>query len=789
MSIDGLLLLPPDVQLAPVRELPQEIRSKIDASEQDYTITRPLGRAPSSLIDGDSAALLQCFRAPKRIVDAVLSFALDRDLDPERTLEAAFPMLQRLYRAQLLVPASSDLAGPIEGELEPGRLVGGFRLLRRVQVLGDCEVFVARDGLGQLAAVKFRRKGDARVHDELQREADALERIRRHAPRVLGLEPIGSGWALITDWVPGAESQIAAEQVREAAMRSEYDLLAICIEVASAFAEVHEAGLIHGDVHPSNVLVESSGAVKLIDFALAREVGASSDDDDEGGVPFYFDPERAQALRTRRSVAHGAAAEQYSVAALLFQLWTGLYYLDFRLERDEMLRQIEQDEPVSFEARGAPQWAALERILRRALDKRPERRFADLHSLASALRELLPEARRRDAEALERRSRTGRETGAVDRVFERYALGGEALRNGPDEAPLASINHGAAGIAYALLRVAQHRGDERLLASADLWAQKAYALAAGNGAFHNAELQIERGSVGDISLFHSPSGLHCVRALVSAAQGDVATTNGALRAFVSHSRLPNPELDAAQALDLTLGLGSVLLGSAELVDALAPASLFDLEAVKARAAEIVEQLLAFVREGPIEGLRGPRTLGLAHGWAGLLFALLRWGYATQQAPDAIVRVRLEELARLAEPHGAGLHWPVDQGASSFMDGWCNGAAGYALLFALAQRAFGSSNFGEAAERAAIGSSYSRSQAGSLCCGWGGIAYAMLAVHRLTGSRRWLDRARVAATLAADDRSPRFQRDALYKGAIGVELLTEELKNPGSSAMPLVEPVE
>jgi len=116
------------------------------------------------------------------------------------------------------------------------------------------------------------------------------------------------------------------------------------------------------------------------------------------------------------------------------------------------------------------------------------------------------------------------------------------------------------------------------------------------------------------------------------------------------------------------------------------------------------------------------------------------------------------------------------------------SAGHAMLFALACQVLADADLGRLAGQAAVSAWSSRSQLGSLCCGQGGIGYALLAMHRLTGEDRWLQRARAAARRAAADRSKHFPDDALYKGALGVALLLDDLKAPQRSAMPLFEPV-
>jgi hypothetical protein len=790
VSIVGELVLSPDVDIVPVQSLAPELRTRIGASEQDYTVTRQRARTASSVVDRDSAELLQRFRTPTRIVDAIVSFAGERGLNPESTLEQAYPVLSRLYRSRFLVPADSDAARPIEGQLEPGDQVERFRLIRCLQVFEDNEVFLARDDAGGFAAIKFYRSATADVVSALRREAQRMARVQAgRAPQVFGIISLASGIALASEWVSGDDALTAARSLHGAdGPRDERRLLALCAQVAAAFADVHESGLLHGDVHPRNVLVEESGRVRLIDFGMASETEAADRQSRRGGVPFYFDPEFAQAQRDGRNVVTSCAAEQYSVAALLYQMWTGVHYLDWNLQRTEMLRQIVEGQPVPFQARQVPPWPGLEGLLHRALDKAPERRFADLRALAAALSALVPEAEER-----ERADAAGyREAAAppdlLEGTLKRHELGGEVLRDGPPDAPRASVNYGAAGIAYALLRIARRRQDARLLALADLWSQKAYALGATDDAFYNAALPIDRGTVGERSLFHSAAGLHCVRALVSSAQRDAATANRALRAFVEHSHGPNEGLDRAAQLDAVLGKASLLLGCSELIETIAESPGVELAGVQACGEDLAREVLDCVESGPIVSSEQLRTLGLAHGWSGLAFALLRWACASGREPPAAVRARLDELATLAEPHGTGMRWPVECGGATFMDGWCNGSAGHAMLYALACRSLKEPRFGEVAERAALAACNSSLALGTLCCGQGGIGYALLSVYRLNGSEQWLRRARACLRRAAADVSPQFLRDALYKGAVGVALLAEELKAPEQAAMPLFEPV-
>jgi len=784
MSFDGLLLLPADVRVVPVRELDAGVRAHIEAADQDCTITRARSRMPTSIVNADSAELLASFRRPARIVDAVIEFARRRGRDPHSTLDAAYPVLRRLYRMRVLVPAFGEGNEPIEAGLQVGDTFAGLRLLRRVREMDDNEVYLARGGDGRHAAVKFYRNANARVARGLVREARLLRRIAGgRVPAVFGLSRAGSGFGLAVEWICGVEAQEAAAPLQGMdSERDEHALLSLCIEVTAAFAQLHGQGVVHGDVHPGNVLVEARGSVRLIDFGMARDVGRVRADDVRGGVPFYYEPEFADALRQGRTLPPSVAGEQYAVGALLYQLWTGVHYLDCSLERDQMLRQIVEDDPQTFEACRVPPWPALEQVLRRALHKTPRQRFPNVAMLAAALRELLPHAQERDRQRASTTAPAPAEAELLDRVLDRFTL----RRPASAESGLASIDCGTAGIAYALLRIAQHRGDPRLLASADLWAQKSYALSGRDGAFCSAERGIEAATVGEISLFHSASGLHCVRALVSAAQGDAVGANAALGAFVEHTRRPCGCEQPFAHIDLALGKAGLLLGCAELIESIPSLPVFELGAVRARGEQIAGEVLAQVGSGPIERSE-MTTLGMAHGWGGLLFSLLRWSRAIDRDPPPVIAERLLELAALGEPSGAGRRWPVQAMGASFMDGWCNGSAGYAMLFALACGVLEQPELGRVAESAALSAWSSPTRDGSLCCGQAGIGFALLALHRLSGDDVWLKRAGTAARRAAGAGSRHLPDGELYRGALGVALLAADLKRADGSAMPLVEP--
>ena len=379
--------------------------------------------------------------------------------------------------------------------------------------------------------------------------------------------------------------------------------------------------------------------------------------------------------------------------------------------------------------------------------------------------------------------RTGRR--AVDRclreVVARVTRDDELLAHGLTVPPTGSVHGGAAGIAYALYRVAMRRDDPAVLAAAQLWADRAEQ-AGGAAAFYNDAAGLSEARVGRVSVYHARPGVQFVRALISHAAGDFDGAAGAAVAFLEAVRgVPDDG-------DLFLGSAGVLLAVTQLVETLPRGHrYFAADELLTLGASLYRALRARLAA---PDCRGMEYLGIAHGRAGALYAALRWCAATVAAVPPEVIERLRELAACGIPDGAAVRWPLKQGRpdpqSQFTAGWCNGTAGHVHLWAAARRLLGV-EFAGLAERAAVHTWQSSETQPHLCCGLAGRSYALLAAYKCTGDRAWVRRAReLAARAAAGVRSPSYPWHSLYAGELGVALLGIDLADPERSAMPVFE---
>jgi hypothetical protein len=167
-------------------------------------------------------------------------------------------------------------------------------------------------------------------------------------------------------------------------------------QVAGSLAEAHEAGLIHRDVKPGNILVVDRGGiadlVKVVDFGLVKDVGIGLRDgeppepalsmvDTITGTPLYMAPEMVTAPETA-----DARADLYALGAVGYWLLTGTHVFDGKSIVEVFAHHLHSVPDPPSARLGAPVAADFESVLLACLAKRPEDRPASARALSERLR-------------------------------------------------------------------------------------------------------------------------------------------------------------------------------------------------------------------------------------------------------------------------------------------------------------------------------------------------------------------------------------------------------------------
>jgi hypothetical protein len=269
-----------------------------------------------------------------------------------------------------------------EGEL----LEDKYYVTGRLGDGGQSNVLFGRDRLtGQLVAIKVMRAG--RGETQLVREAATLARVRH--PNVVQVHGWGRTRAgqlyLVLEYVEGCTLGDRLAQVRATSEPLEYDAaLKVVREIAGAVATLHGAGVVHGDLKPSNVILDATlDRAVLIDFGLVLGARARPRDGARGGggTPGYSAPE--QLVRTD-SPSSGERADVYGLGALAYAALVGVGPFErVRGPRRAVAQLHGEVLPPSSLRAGLPE--AVDRVLLRALAPDPAQRPASIVDLVDRL--------------------------------------------------------------------------------------------------------------------------------------------------------------------------------------------------------------------------------------------------------------------------------------------------------------------------------------------------------------------------------------------------------------------
>jgi eukaryotic-like serine/threonine-protein kinase len=304
-----------------------------------------------------------------RALDAVLDEAVANDgfLEPSGALAGSLGReLREAIADEPPVLAAGSLIEHYEVITPLGR--GGMGEVYRAK-----DTRLARDVAIKVLPARYARDVDRRAR--FQREARVLASLNHPGiAAIYGVAETHDVEALVLELVEGP----TLAELIAAGPRPLDEVMAIAMQLVDAIGAAHSRGILHRDLKPANIKVSSDGVVKILDFGLARaldrESAVEQGHDLTGhsaqmliGTASYMSPEQARGRRVDERT------DIWAFGCVLFEMLTGSRAFSGASVADVLAAVIEREPAFSLLPAETP--APLRRLLRRCLDKNPDRRL------------------------------------------------------------------------------------------------------------------------------------------------------------------------------------------------------------------------------------------------------------------------------------------------------------------------------------------------------------------------------------------------------------------------------
>src|SRR5438552_126024 len=280
--------------------------------------------------------------------------------------------------------------------LAAGTKLGPYEIVAPLGAGGMGEVYRARDTrLGREVAIKVLPESFSKDPDRLRRfEQEARAASQLNHPNIVTVHDFGT----YEDAPYAVQELLEGETLRErlrtgalpASKAVEYG-----IQVARGLAAAHEKGIVHRDLKPENLFLTSDDRLNILDFGLAKLAAAEGPAAEQNRLPIatqataagivmgtlgYMSPEQA------RGQTVDERADIFALGAILYEMLSGVSAFKRGSSADTMSAILKEDPPeLPSDSKVPP---ALDRVVRRCLEKQPNQRFQDASDVAFALEAL-----------------------------------------------------------------------------------------------------------------------------------------------------------------------------------------------------------------------------------------------------------------------------------------------------------------------------------------------------------------------------------------------------------------
>lgn len=314
----------------------------------------------------DCRTLLKAQRNEGDTKASLTSVLLDNGVITESQLQRIKPLLQKGSSQQ----------------------IPGYQILERVGSGANAVVYKARQlSLDRVVAIKVLSKklsSDPKYVERFYAEGRSAAKLNH--PNIVGALDVGKAGEFNYFVMEFVDGRTVFDELEDIVRYDEEDAVRIVLSIARALQHAHEAGFVHRDVKPMNIIITPEGVPKLLDMGLARAVEEEDPDANQQGKaigsPYYMSPEQV----LNRDIDF--RSDIYSLGATFYHMVTGQPPLDAETAQGVMKRHL-TDRPALPEQLNPAVSASVSQIIQCCMRKRRAKRYDTTKQLVEDLEAVL----------------------------------------------------------------------------------------------------------------------------------------------------------------------------------------------------------------------------------------------------------------------------------------------------------------------------------------------------------------------------------------------------------------
>lgn len=347
----------------------------------------------SFLINFTIKSFIEKFSIPLALDDLAKQLSNELNTSFEEIKKLIIPFFNYCRHRQFIVPENfTDTQIETIPLFNPGCIVDHYKIITVIGVNHDIDVYHATDLIAETEVIiKLLKNTEKKNICIFQREFNFLQSLQHTH---IAPEP----YKLIAnnDFVYFSQSFIRGlslpQFIHRTSQASYSTILTITTNILQAFAKIHATDIVHGDIHPSNIMLTDDCRVKIIDFGLAINTATDTAEIISfGGAYFFMPPERI------KKTTHKKFTRKPDFFSDVFQLGVVLYVLLYDaypfngITWEELATEIKEKQ-VAFPFQSkynflVPDW--LKTIIIKCVAKKPKHRYVNANELCAAFKKSL----------------------------------------------------------------------------------------------------------------------------------------------------------------------------------------------------------------------------------------------------------------------------------------------------------------------------------------------------------------------------------------------------------------